>query len=353
MQEQIPESFGGYTYFIKEKEYPQQIKRELKASDEQNYITYNRVAEHSKTEANSETVLDIVEDLVRIGFVPHRFVKSTVVDKIKMSKDHSLVAFTVDIGNTERLTGGVKDMRTGTVLANVKLQNVSCVEFANDGQHLYFVESDKVHNRPYTVKRINLESGEVQALFIDDDPTHYVDITLSKDKQFLFINSGTKEDSEVWVVDNRWSPDNLNVDIQPKLLIKRQQEVRVHVEHVRDFFLRISNNDVASKNFKLQTLRDDHLSLGSAERGKAWEDLLAPGHDDSLIISEFDCFQDFIAVYVRMNNRPQIIVQDLDSLEFKTIEVNDGDIGEIEPMLNQEYARSTLRFAFSSPFIYQ
>ena len=33
-----------------------------------------------------------------------------------MSDDHSLVAFTVDIGNTEVLTGGVRDMTEDVVL---------------------------------------------------------------------------------------------------------------------------------------------------------------------------------------------------------------------------------------------
>jgi len=80
--------------------------------------------------------------------------------------------------------------------------------------------------------------------------------------------------------------------------------------------------------------------------------LLAPGTDDSLVISEFDCFKDFIAVYVRHNNRPKIIVQDLDSASFSTVQVNEGDIGEITPMLNQDYTASTLRFMFSSPFVY-
>lgn len=142
-----------------------------------------------------------------------------MVDKIKTNNDHSFVAFTVDIGNTERLTAGVKDMKTGKVLLNIKLPNVNSLEFSADGKHLYFVECDTVHNRPYIVKRINLSSSEVEALFIDDDPTHYVDLTLSKDKQFLFINSGTKEDSEVWVIDNRWSDQKQDIDVQPKLLI--------------------------------------------------------------------------------------------------------------------------------------
>jgi hypothetical protein len=36
--------------------------------------------------------------------------RNSIVDKIKMNDDHSLIAFTIDIGNTEVLTGGIKDM---------------------------------------------------------------------------------------------------------------------------------------------------------------------------------------------------------------------------------------------------
>lgn len=49
---------------------------------------------------------------------------TTVIDKIKMNEDHSMVAFTLDIGNTEVLTGGVKDMHTGKVHP-LQLENVS------------------------------------------------------------------------------------------------------------------------------------------------------------------------------------------------------------------------------------
>lgn len=155
-------------------------------------------------------MLDMIEDLVNTGIVPHRFAKTTLVDKIKMNRDHNLVGFTIDIGNNEKLTGGVKDMKTGRVLRNVILPNISQLDFANDGQHLFFVQTDD-QNRPNSVKRINLESGKQEVLFMDDDPTHYVDINMSKDKQFLFINSGTKEDSEVWVVDNRKDLPDIDV----------------------------------------------------------------------------------------------------------------------------------------------
>jgi len=49
---------------------------------------------------------------------------TTTIDKITVNDDHSLVAFTLDVGNTEVLTGGVKDMRINKVISGLKLNNV-------------------------------------------------------------------------------------------------------------------------------------------------------------------------------------------------------------------------------------
>jgi len=56
------------------------------------------------------------------------------------------------------------------------------------------------HNRPYKLKRLPLSTGIEQTIFVDDDPTHYIDISVSKDGKCLFINNSTKEDGEVWVI---------------------------------------------------------------------------------------------------------------------------------------------------------
>jgi protease II len=48
---------------------------------------------------------------------------------------------------------------------------------------------------------MNIKTMEETSVFMDLDPTHYVDIGITKDGKYLIINSNTKEDSEVWVVD--------------------------------------------------------------------------------------------------------------------------------------------------------
>lgn len=68
---------------------------------------------------------EVILDLEEVPFVSQRNLRKTIVEKVKMNDDHSLVAFTIDIGNTERLTGGIKDMKKGQVLSHFKLQGIS------------------------------------------------------------------------------------------------------------------------------------------------------------------------------------------------------------------------------------
>jgi protease II len=145
---------------------------------------------------NTEIVLDLKE----VPFVSNRMLLKTIVDKVKMNDDHSLIAFTLDIGGTERLTGGIKDMQKNEVLKNIKLEGISGMEFGRGRETLFYVETDSM-NRPCKVKKLNLTSMEETTVFTDQDPTHYVEIGITKDGKYLLINSSTKEDSEVWVLD--------------------------------------------------------------------------------------------------------------------------------------------------------
>ena len=76
-----------------------------------------------------------------------------------------------------------------------------------------------------------LESGKETTIFVDDNPTNYVDIGITKDKQFLVISSATKEDSEIWVM------DRYGDEIMPRKLVPRVKDVKCHIDHLKDFFV--------------------------------------------------------------------------------------------------------------------
>lgn len=84
---------------------------------------------------------------------------TTTIDKITVNDDHSLVAFTLDVGNTEVLTGGVKDMRINKVISGLKLNNVCQIEFTDDNAIMY-TETQGVNRRPYKVVRMCLDTLE-------------------------------------------------------------------------------------------------------------------------------------------------------------------------------------------------
>ena len=85
---------------------------------------------------------------------------------------------------------------------------------------------------------------------------------------------------------------------------------------------------------------------------REWMNILDPKiANDDLLITEFDPFKDFIAIYCKRNGKPEIIVQDLDTKKHSIINVN-NDIGSISAGMNQDYETKKLNFHFQSPFVY-
>ena len=85
---------------------------------------------------------------------------------------------------------------------------------------------------------------------------------------------------------------------------------------------------------------------------REWENLLDPNlTSDELLITEFDPFKDFIAVYCVRHGKPEIIVHDLDTSKYSIINVK-NDIGRIMAGMNQDYDTKLLNFQYQSPFTY-
>lgn len=172
--------------------------------------------------------------------------RKTLLDRFRVSDDEMMVGFTVDIGGTEHLTAGFKDLRTNQFLPH-KLESVGQLEF---GEHntVYYTQCDEF-NRPYKVQRLDLGSGQDTCIFTDANPTHYIDLNVTKDKRFLIINSATKEESEVWVLERSSATEQTT----PVKLLERRAGVTAHLDHLNDFFVTITNAD-SSKAVKIQTL---------------------------------------------------------------------------------------------------
>ena len=88
--------------------------------------------------------------------------------------------------------------------------------------------------------KIDLKTSNKTVVFQDDDPTHYVDLGVTKDKKYFVISSNTKEDSEILVLKRDEESEKANEPPMP--LVPRKQEIRAHIDHVRNFFVTVTNS---------------------------------------------------------------------------------------------------------------
>lgn len=179
-----------------------------------------------------------------------------------------------------------------------------------------------------------MKTKKEKILFTESDTSRYVNIYQSKDGKYLFVNSATKEDNEIWVID-RDDPSSI------RLLVDKENSGNAHVDHLRDFFIQITNQGEEDKNFHLLIMKDGEYK---------WEVLV--DKEEGVVVSDYDGFKNFIAVYMKKNGEPLIKIIDLeDTSNQHTVQV--GQEGSNSPGLNQNYDQNTLRFIHQSPFIYQ
>ncbi|KAJ1480603.1 hypothetical protein T484DRAFT_1810170 [Baffinella frigidus] len=115
----------------------------------------------------------------------------------KISPCHSMLAYTMDTTNTERYTGVVKDVESGKELCVI--EDVVSLEFATDGRTILYTKPDE-NRRPSMVFRrsiIRQGAADDELVLADSDPAFFLDLGLTKDKEFVTINANSKVSSEV------------------------------------------------------------------------------------------------------------------------------------------------------------
>jgi oligopeptidase B len=250
----------------------------------------------------------------------------------QVSPDGNILAYTWDTTGGEWYTLMLKDLRTGRRLMD-RIDSVNYeVEWASDNRTLFYGRDDRAH-RAHRVYRHELGgSSPDPVVFEDPDPLFNVELSRSKDRTYLFINSESFTSS-----DTRY----LRAD-QPggdwRVLLPRAPDVVYSVEHHGTDFL-IRTNDGAI-NFKLVR------APVSDPSGAHWTEVL-PARD-SVLFEGLDVFRDHAALYERGNAARRIRV-----LEFQsgtTYEVDfPEEISTFEQATNPEYDTDVLRFTYTSP----
>jgi oligopeptidase B len=254
------------------------------------------------------------------------------------SPDHRLLAWSADENGSELYTMHVRDLATGSDLADIIVDTVGSPVWVHDCSAFYYTRLDSQHRPSYVFRhRLGTPASDDRLIFESIDPQYFVSLSDTQSRRFAIISLHDHETSEVRLI------DLLRPDAEPQLVAPLEPSVRYDVEHHPSFggapALIFRTNAAGAEDFKLAW-----TPLASPERAN-WQDLVA--HRPGIFILSFTVFADWLIWLEREDGLPRIVVRRLSTREQHTIEfpeeayslgINDGF----------EFQTDVLRFVYSS-----
>ncbi|MCZ6675820.1 MAG: S9 family peptidase [Candidatus Poribacteria bacterium] len=305
----VPEKLDDYYYYTRTEEGKQ-------------YPIYCR--KRGSLEAAEEVLLD--QNVLAEG---HEYLEIGVY---KISPNHQLLAYSVDAAGAESYTLYIKDLNTGELLPD-EIPNTSySAEWANDNQTVFYTTLDEA-KRPYKLYRHQLGSDPQSDALIyhETDESFFLSLRKTRSKAYLLMELESNNTSEVHYLE----ADRTSEDF--KVIHPRQPEMEYAVEHHRDKFFIVTNDNAT--NFKLMEASVEDPAQAN------WKETIP--HRESVKIDRVSAFQNHLAVYERENGLKQIRIINLTT--------NDEHLVDFpEPVYtfwaggNADFNTNLLRFSYTS-----
>ncbi|ARC56517.1 Protease 2 [Frondihabitans sp. 762G35] len=256
-----------------------------------------------------------------------------------VSPDGALLAFATDLEGDERYTLRIRDLRTGENLPDVIAETAPGATFDASGRYLFYPTVDDSW-RPDTIWRheVGGPTDDVK-VFEEPDDRYWIGVGMTRSRQYLVIDAGSKITSETWLLDTADPTGEFRV-VWP-----RREGVEYEVEHAivggSDRLL-VLHNDGAPGFELVDVPADDPLSTTDRR--------VVVAHRDGRRLEGVDAFAKHLLVDFRSDGLSQIGV----------IGLHPDGYGDLEPLAfdeelftagwsaNPEFAQTTARFVFSS-----
>jgi oligopeptidase B len=256
----------------------------------------------------------------------------TYVGVYQVSPDHSLLAFGVDTTGSERYTLRVKNLETDELYPDI-IDSVSTgFEWANDNRTFFYTIVDEAW-RPFKLFRHKL-GDDVEndpLVYHEEDDAFFLGVQKSKSMQYLFIQLGSMNTSEMYYLDANHPTGSF------KLVHPRQHEMEYDMSHHGEHFYIVTNDN--AKNFKLMRAPVSDPSK------KNWEEMIP--HRDSVKLDRIEVFSDYMVLYEREYGLRQIRIKTFSTDRIHTIEFPEP-VYTFWQAWNPDFKGRILRFHYTS-----
>jgi oligopeptidase B len=211
---------------------------------------------------------------------------------MSVSPDNALLAFTLDLTGAEDWELRVIEAATGRLVS--RRGGVLSVEWAA-GDQLAYTELDR-RGRPARALLHTAGSGSSSAddrlLLEEPDEAAVVDVSITKGRRWLTLNSNTRQSSEVHLLG---TDEGSLTEGAPRLVAPREPGVTYFVDELSDgWLLLVANPEPPSRALGLSTLHESELPAARAR----WRALRSP-QPEGEPIEDVDVFASHVVLYER------------------------------------------------------
>lgn len=265
----VPYRYKGYWYYTRYeegKEYPVYARRK------------------GSMQADEEILLDL--NVAAQGYDFYSVANGTV------SPDNQYYAFLEDTVGRRQFSLQVKDLISGKII-NTGLSGLGrSFVWSADSKQLYYIENDPETLLAKRVKsyRLGTNPAESHLIYEEPDDSFYMGIGLTRSEKYfcIFVSSTVSSEQRC----TTWAEPGAFHLIAP-----RERDFKYQADHLGDRW--VIRTNWQAPNFRLMQAAD-----GSWEDRKNWTDIVP--HDDSVFISRFELFDDFIAIDERSGGLTRI-----------------------------------------------
>jgi oligopeptidase B len=250
----------------------------------------------------------------------------------EVSPDHRLIAYAVDTCGAEQFRVMVKDLETGTLLAEPIANCSPALAWANDSRTLFYIQLDDAR-RPCRLRRHRVggtPAGDAEVYF-EPDEAFFLDVGRTRSRRWLVLDIASHSTSEVRVLEAD-RPEGEFRTVEP-----RRQGVEYGLTHHGDRFYLVTNDE--APNFRL-------VSAPESSPGRAqWTPVLA--YDPAVKLDSADAFRGHLVLWERAEGLRRIRVLDLATGGTHLVPFPEP-VYTVWPHENPEFDTTVLRFGYTS-----
>lgn len=198
----------------------------------------------------------------------------------------------------------------------------------------FFYTKMNANDRPSQVyyHRLGTRKSQDRLIFREEDPGFFISVYGSLLNDFIFIETGDHETSEIWLIPAR-EPQQ-----PPRLIKKREEGVEYSIVPGGDVFYIRTNRDGA-EDFKIMT------APAAAPILENWKDFIP--HEKGRLILDHDVYHNHLVWLERKEGLPRILVFDRNTGQSGAIAF-DEETYSLSLLGAAEYKTEIIRFSYSS-----